>query len=156
MSGIKIYPPNQLPAEGISDAQFRVWKEELEVYLETENKFDKFLPGGRYAEWQAAEENENRIEVHKAPDTAEQLTRIRKDLRQFITLIAKYVNIDYYNPIIRHSTSLAWIYTKIREDFDIQQQGIHFFNILDLAWDPTGQTTPVGFYNSFRSINASY
>ena len=152
MSGIKIYPPNQLPAEGISDAQFRVWKEELEVYLETEEKFDKFLPGGRYAEWEAAEVNENRIETPKDPDTEQHLIKIRKDLRQFITLIAKYVNIDYYNPIIRHSTSLAWIYTKIREDFDIQQQGIHFFNILDLTWDPTGQTTPVGFYNSFRSI----
>ena len=44
MPAIKLYPPDQLPAEGVSDAQFHVWKEELEVYLESEDKFDKFIP----------------------------------------------------------------------------------------------------------------
>ena len=151
MSGIKIYPPNQLPAEGVTDVQFKIWKEELEVYLETEDKFEVFLPGGRYETWKSAESYEGRIEGHKAPDTAEDLTKIRKHLRQFITLVAKYVHFDYYNPIIRHSTSLQWIYKKIREDYDIQQQGVHFLNILDLTWDPTGQMTPIGFYNSYRS-----
>ena len=152
MSGIKIYPPNQLPAENVSDVQFKIWKEELEVYLETEDKFEKFMSGGRYEDWQPAESNENRIVNHKEPDEATDLHKIRKDLRQFITLVAKYVHMDYYNPIIRHSTSLKWIYNKIREDYDIQQQGVHFLNILDLAWDPTGQTTPVGFYNNYRSL----
>ena len=152
MSGIKIYPPNQLPAEGVSDVQFKIWKEELEVYLETEDKFEKFMAGGRYEDWQPAENFEQRIQNHKPPDTADDLNKIRKDLRQFITLVAKYVHMDYYNPILRHSTSLKWIYNKIREDYDIQQQGVHFLNILDLTWDPTGQTTPVGFYNSYRSM----
>ena len=152
MSGIKIYPPNQLPAEGVSDVQFKIWKEELEVYLETEDKFEKFMAGGRYEDWQPAENNENRIATPKGPDEEADLPKIRKDLRQFITLVAKYVHMDYYNPIIRHSTSLKWIYNKIREDYDIQQQGVHFLNILDLVWDPTGQTTPVGFYNNYRSL----
>ena len=58
MSGIKIYPPNQLPAEGVSDVQFKIWKEELEVYLETEDKFEKFMSGGRYEDWLPAESNE--------------------------------------------------------------------------------------------------
>ena len=126
MSGIKIYPPNQLPAEGVTDVQFQIWKEELEVYLETEDKFEKFMEGGRYSKWLAAETNEKRIEAHRDPDKASDLPKIRKDLRQFISLIAKYVNNDYYNPIIRHSTSLEWIYKKLREDHDIQQQGVHF------------------------------
>ena len=151
MSGIKIYPPNQLPAEGVTDVQFKIWQEELEVYLETEDKFEVFLPGGRYDTWMSAESFEGRIENAKTPDTAEELLKIRKNLRQFITLVAKYVHFDYYNPIIRHSTSLKWIYKKIREDYDIQQQGVHFLNILDLTWDPTGQMTPIGFYNSYRS-----
>ena len=152
MSVIKIYPPNQLPAEGVTDVQFSIWKEELEVYLETETKFDKFLPNGRYSEWTAAEVNELRITTAKEPDHENALLKIRKDLRQFITLIAKYVHNDYYNPIIRHSTSLQWIYKKIREDHNIEQQGKHFFNIIDLSWDPTGQTTPIGFYNNYRSL----
>ena len=153
MSGIKIYQPSQLPAKGVSDAQFGIWKEELEVYLETKSKFDKFLPGGRYKNWQPAETLEHRIEAVVSPDTNDDLIKTRKDLRQFITLVAKYVHIDYYNPIIRHSISLNWIYNKIREDYNIQQQGIHFLNILDQTWDPTGQTTPTGFYNSYRSLN---
>ena len=152
MPGIKIYPPNQLPSEGVTDDQFQIWKEELEVYLETESKFERYMPGGRYEKWQAAENLEGRIAAVIAPDKYAELTKIRRDLRQFITLIAKYVHNDYYNPIIRHSTSLAWIYKKIREDHDIQQQGTHFLNILDLSWDPTGQTTPIGFYNSYQSL----
>ena len=58
MSGIKIYPPSQQPAEKISDVQFDIWKEELEIYLEQEPKFEKFLPNGRYAQWTAAEVND--------------------------------------------------------------------------------------------------
>ena len=152
MSSIKIYPPNQLPAEGITDVQFAIWKEELEVYLEIENKFRNFLPGGLYEEWTPAEQNEKRILLAKAPDTETKLPDIRRDLRQFITIIAKYVHQDYYNPIIRHSSSLKWIYTKLREDYNIMTQGIHFFNILELTWDPTGQMTPIGFYNQYRSL----
>ena len=151
MSSIKIYPPNQLPSEGVTDVQFAIWKEELEVYLEIEDKFQKFLPGGRYATWTAAETNEERITRPKSPDLEEHLPKIRRELRQFITLVAKYVHMDYYNPIVRHSTSLQWVYKKIREDYDIQQQGIHFLNILDIVYDPTAQTTPIGFYNSYRS-----
>ena len=95
--------------------QFSIWREELEVYLECENKFRKFLPGGTYDNWKAAEENEKRIISHKAPDTADSLPDIRRDLRQFIVIVAKYIHQDYYNPIIRHSTSLEWIFKKIRE-----------------------------------------
>ena len=129
MSSIKIYPPNQLPSEGISDVQFEIWREELEVYLEIENKFRKFLPGGRYQTWTPAETDENRILAPVDPDKVESMADIRRELRQFVTIVAKYVHMDYYNPIVRHSSSLQWIYTKIREDYDIQRQGIHFFNM---------------------------
>lgn len=152
MSTIKIYPPTQLPAEGVTDVQFKIWKEELEVYLEIEEKFRKFLPGGRYQTWTSAEINEDRVTAAITPDTEAKLPDIKRELRQFITIIAKYVHQDYYNPIVRHSTSLEWIYKKLREDYDIQQQGIHFLNLLDLSWDPTGQMTPIGFYNSYRSM----
>ena len=149
---IKIYPPMQLPAEGITDTQFQIWKEELEVYFELEPKYIKFLPGGRYESWEAAEMVEGRILGTKEPDKNEELPKICRELRQFITIFAKYVHTDYYNPIIRHSTSVQWIYNKIREDYDIQLKGVHFLNILDLQWDPTAQTTPTGFYNSYRSM----
>ena len=152
MSSIKIYPPAQLPNEGVTDTQFSIWKEEMEIYLECEAKFRKFLPNGKYQNWIAAEENDQRILVAITPDTADLLPDIRRDLRQFISIVAKNIHQDYYNPIMRHSTSLRWIYKKIREDFDIQLQGIHFMNILDLSFDITGQTSPTGFYNQYRSM----
>lgn len=152
MSSIKIYPPNQLPSEGVTDVQFQIWKNELEVYLEIEAKFRKFLPGGKYDTWIPAEDNELRITEPKGTDTDEHLPEIRRELRQFITIVAKYIHLDYYNPVIRHSSSLKWIYAKIRQDYDIQQQGIHFLNLLDLKWDPTEQTTAIGFYNQYRSM----
>ena len=152
MSSIKIYPPNTLPQEGISDVQFEIWRETLEVYLEIEEKFRKFLPDGRYENWIAAEINDKRILVAKEPDKAEHLPDIRRDLRQFLTIVAKYVHMDFYNPIQQQSTSIKWIYKKIREDYDIMTQGIHFFNLLDLTWDPTGQQSAIGFYNQYRSM----
>ena len=152
MSSIKIYPPNQLPAEGINDVQFEIWCEQMEVYLEIETKFRKFLPGGKYDTWTPAEQDEKRILTPKGTDTADSLPDTRRELRQFITIVAKYVHQDYYHPIIRHSTSLKWIYKKIREDLNLQQQGIHFFNILDISWDVTEQTTPIGLYNQYRGM----
>jgi hypothetical protein len=99
MSSIKIYPPAQLPNEGVTDTQFSIWKEELEIYLECETKFRKFLPNGKYQNWIAAEENEKRILVAITPDTAESLPDTRCDLRQFISIVAKNIHQDYYNPI---------------------------------------------------------
>ena len=81
MATIKIYPPNPLPPEGVTDVQFQIWTHELEVYLEVETKFLQFLPGGNYSTWISAEENENRIIEPIDPDKAEDLPKIRRDLR---------------------------------------------------------------------------
>ena len=62
-----------------------------------------------------AEINDKRILVAKEPDKAEHLPDIRRDLRQFITIVAKYVHMDFYNPIQQQSTSIKWIYKKIRD-----------------------------------------
>ena len=149
---MKIRYPSVLPQIGVSDAQFSFWKDKLEVYLETEQKFHKFLPGGRYQTWEPAERNEHRIVTHVAPDTAESLPEIRRHLRAFITTIAEYIHIDYYQPMARHSTSLKWIYDKIRQDYNLELQGIHFLNIIDVKYDPTGSEVPIGFYNRYRSL----
>lgn len=63
----------------------------------------------------------------------------------------KCVSEGHYNTVIRHSTSLEWIYDTLRSDYDIQQRGIHFFNILDVTYD-SSVATPVSFYNKYRTI----
>ena len=152
MATIKIYPPQQLPAEGVTDVQFKIWTEELEVYLDIDDRFQKFLPGGRYENWQAAESFPDRLATATAPDKNEDLPKFRRELRQMLTIIAKLIHTDYYNPILRQSTSLQWIYTRLRQDYDIMQQGIHFLNLLDVKWDITASTTPTGLYNNYRSL----
>ena len=150
MPAIKIYPPDPLPQEKVSDAQFNIWKNKLEVYLNREKSYRKFLPGGQYSTWIAAEQNELRITT--ALNETDDIQDIQCELREVITLISEVVHIDYYNPIHRQSTSLEWIYKKLRKDYNIQQQGIHYLQILDFKYDPTENVTPIGFYNSYRSF----
>ena len=149
---IKIKPPDPLPRGKITEIKFNMWKNKLEVYLNTEEEFEPFMPGGKYSTWTAAERYEDRIETAIGEDTPAQLTKHREQLRSFITLISERVHEDYYNPIHRHSTSLQWIYDKVRQDYDLEQQGIHFLQIIDLKWDPTDGETPIGFYNRYRSL----
>ena len=61
MPTIKIYPPTQLPDRGLTETQFNIWKEELEVYLSQEKGFKLFLPGQLYDTWEAAETYSHRI-----------------------------------------------------------------------------------------------
>ena len=152
MATLKIYAPNQLPAEGVTDTTFNIWKDALEIYLEIDERFHKFLNGGDYTTWEAAETYSDRIRALNTADTESNLSSIRKELRQFLCIIAKFVHQDYYQPIVRHSTSLEWIYKKIRQDYGIEQKGIHFLNILDIKYDPTGNVTPIGLYNNYRSL----
>ena len=51
MPSIKVYPPKPLPDRGVSETQFKIWIEELEVYLSQEEGFRKFLPGEAYESW---------------------------------------------------------------------------------------------------------
>ena len=150
MAPIKIYPPAKLPEKGVTDMLFNVWVEELEVYLGQDDTLSVFMDGGAYAEWQAYDANADRINQPQGEDAIAQLPLRRRQLRTFLSIIAKSCDINHYNIVTRHSTSLQWIYTKLREDYDIQQKGIHFFNLLDLKFQPG--TNVVGFYNQYRNL----
>ena len=39
----------------------------------------------------------------------------------------------------------------LRSDYDIQSNGVHFFNVLEAKYDPNKQT-PIAFYNMYRTI----
>ena len=125
----------------------------------------RFMPQGIYNTWQAEETNPDRIEALHArdPDTpelpadgqpvpanrddvlAELLQKRRRQLNTFLAQAAKCVSKGHYTIITRHATSLDWIYDTIRQDFDIQQKGIHFLNVLDLKYDAETRT-PHAFY----------
>ena len=102
MPTIKIYPPSQLPDRLVSETQFNIWVEELEVYLSQEKDFEVFLKGGNYENWESAETNPDRILEVKPEDrvqvgggvdanTARQrnndkVQKLRKDIRTDVEL----------------------------------------------------------------------
>ena len=59
MPTIKIYPPSQLPDRNVSENEFYIWKEQLEVYLNQEESFQQFLEDGKYNTWKKEEEAES-------------------------------------------------------------------------------------------------
>ena len=125
----------------------------------------RFMQDGRYNQWQSQETNPHRI-LELDPDDPETpennvqnrqgrlqelLVKRRRQLKRFLGQVAQCTSKNLYAAIVRHATSLEWIYTKIREDYDIQKKGIHFLNIVELKYDPE-KKTPAGFYNEYRTI----
>ena len=149
-----------------------MWQEELEVYISQDPDFKIFLPDQLYGKWTCFEEDRNRIPALKARDIIvarnnrngenitedealeandEKLDKIRTSLRTVLSIIGKCVSEGHYTSVIKHSTSLTWIYNMLRSDYDIQNKGVHFFNILEIKYDPA-KHTPVAFYNLYRTI----
>ena len=169
MPTLKIYPPTQLPDRDVTETQFNIWQEELEVYLMQEKEYAIFLKDGAYDTWESLETNKDRIAALKAEDilqadatanrsereaeaaNSDFLKNIRKNLRTTLSIIGKCVSQGHYNSVIRHSTSLEWIFNMLRSDYDIQQKGIHFFNILEVKY-VANNSTPVAFYNQYRTV----
>ena len=159
MATIKVYPPTQLPDRGVSETQFKIWIEELEVYLSQVDRYEVFLKDGEYSTWQSQENHPNRLSSVKGED-ARQPDRTRdtanlklrvKDLRTVLSIVGKCVSQGHYDAVVRHSTSMESIYDMLRCDYDIQQKGIHFMNILDMKYDPV-KHTPIAFYNEYRNV----
>ena len=125
----------------------------------------RFMTGGVYANWTSQEANPHRIPAVLAEDPqlpeenaanraavmTELLSKRRRELWTFIGQIAKIASKNMYAVIVQHSTSLEWVYQKLREEYDIQTKGIHFLNIINLQYDPETKT-PAGFYNEYRTV----
>ena len=165
MPQIKIHPPKQLPEQAISQQQFEDWVNELEIYLGQDDNMARFMSDGLYNEWLSQEQEPNRLQAlldgdpdqpeenaqNRAAKQRELLAKRRRELRTFIGQVAKSASKNMYAGIVRHATSLNWIYNKIREDYDIQTKGIHYLNIVDVTYDPETKT-PAGFYHEYRTV----
>ena len=161
MPQIKVYPPNQLPDRGVSETQFKIWLEELEVYLSQEDKFRPFLAGGDYENWRSQENYPDRLQALQGKDLegpsrtnatdADKLKERVRDLRTVLSIVGKCVSQGHYDVVVRHSTSMQSIFRNLRCDYDIQQKGIHFLNILDAKYDAS-KHTPIAYYNEYRTL----
>ena len=103
-----------------------------------------------------SQENHPNILASVKGEDARQLDRTRdtanlklKDLRTVLSIVGKCVSRGHYDAVLRHSTSMESIYDMLRCDYDIQQKGIHFMNILDMKYDPVKH---IAFYNEYRNV----
>ena len=56
----------------------------------------------------------------------DKLESIRINLRTVLSIVGKCVSEGHYDSVVRHSTSLKWIFDMLRSDYDIQSKGVHF------------------------------
>ena len=150
MSRIKISKPERLPREGITDTDLNTWKNELLNYLNQDDDFELFMSSGRYAQWEAAEVIPKRLTEHKAPDTEIDLQKRRKQLNNYLTIIAGVCYKDHYMTIIEQSTSLQWIWDELKNVYQITHVGKDFLNIVDIKFDPDTMTA-TSVYNAYRA-----
>ena len=88
MPQVKVFPPDQLPATGVSETKFDIWYDQLLNYLEQEDDYALFMDGGAYDTWEAAEEYPDRIRRVVDPDRgAVTLANRRRQLRTFLTIV---------------------------------------------------------------------
>ena len=151
MPSIKIYPPTPLPDRKVDETQFNIWTEEIEVYLSQENDFALFLPGAIYDNWASFETNNLRIDALKQADRViagaillltKLLMKTLRDSpsdREIFALFSPSLGNVYLKDITTQSSVTPQAF---RCDYDIQQKGIHFFNILDLKYDSQSTTSP--------------
>ena len=163
MPVVKIHAPEKLPVRDLTQQKFDVWKTQLRAWLSSDDSLAHFLTNGRYNQWEAEEANPLRIPhlVQPGPDpelpadaTAVQqqdlLDKRRRQLDIFLSQVANCVSDNHYTTVVRHATSLEWIFNKIREDYDIVQKGIHFMNLRRIKYDAASMT-PSGFYHQYRT-----
>ena len=150
MIRIKISKPDRLPREGVTDIDLHTWKNELINYLSQDDNFDVFEEDGQYPSWEAAESNKHRILTAVEPDTQLDLIKRRKQLSNFITIIAGCCHKDHYMTIIEQSTSLDWIWNELKGIYQIVHVGKDFLNIVDIKFDPTTMSATT-VYNAYRS-----
>ena len=149
-SRIKISKPDRLPRDGLTDTDLNTWKNELLNYLGQDDNFDLFTDSGRYPQWIAAEVDRNRILAAVVPDTALDLSKRRKQINNFLTIIAGCCYKDHYMLIIEQATSLDWIWKELKNLYQITHVGKDFLNIVDIKYDPeTMSATSV--YNQYRA-----
>ena len=117
MPAIKIFPPKQLPDKGLSDQKFEAWTTELEVWLGKDDEMTRFMEDGQYSTWLAEKFSPGRIpdlsrldpvtvnaeanEQAKIDKKAEIISKRKRQLKTFLSQVAKVITDNHYNVVMR-------------------------------------------------------
>ena len=167
---LKLIQPKQLPAENVTSAEFKPWQNHLINFLQQDVENFRFLPGGMYAEWGAANEIEGNMRVAALAAEDEDLTAIngvveavpvkeaRKtklfkirnaQLGKMLQHIVSFVNYTEADDIDQASTGMEWIFRYLRQHYNIEAKGPNFLKITEHVYKKG--TLPQVFYKQFKT-----
>ena len=166
---LKLLQPKELPETGVTISQFKPWVNHLRNFLQQDVENNRFLPGGEYETWKAANESANGkriIEIHdddedKVEITAEKDGEKKKTLTKKLMIkrnaqlgkmlqhIVSFVHYTEADDIDQNSTGLEWILTYLRQHYNIEARGANFLKITEHCYKSDMQ--PQVFYKQFRT-----
>ena len=166
---LKLNQPKELPAEGLTSAQFKPWQNHLTNFLQQDVNNYRFLPGGDYQVWKAANEVESNLRIEElhvndedlqainasaeaATKAARKVKLLRERNSQLAKMIQHIVSFVHYteaDDIDQLSTGVAWILTYLQQHYNIQTKGANFLKITDHVYKT--EMSPQVFYKQFRS-----
>ena len=143
---LKLLQPKELPETGVTISQFKPWVNHMRNFLQQDVENNRFLPGGDYETWKAANKSANGkriIAVHAddednvniiaetvvAKKTAMEkklLIKRNAQLGKMLQHIVSFVHYTEADDIDQSSTSLEWILTYLRQHYNIEARGANY------------------------------
>ena len=168
---LKLIQPKELPADGVTSAQFKPWSNHLINFLQQDVENFRFLPGGRYSSWSPASDsvsNQRIVQLHAndpdfleienhatytAPQKAakkEILLHTRNaQLGKLLQHISSFVYYTEADDIDQISKSLEGIFSYLRQHYNIEAKGSNLLKITEHTYK-SGTSHQV-FYKQFRT-----
>ena len=166
---LKLIQPKELPATGLTTAQFKPWVNHLINFLQQDVENARFLAGGEYDLWKAASEVENGKRIvtinpndedkpaidaeadatKKANMKKKLLIKRNAQLGKMIQHIVSFVHYTEADDIDQSSISLEWIFKYLRQHYNIEARGANFLKITEHCYKSDMQ--PQVFYKQFRT-----
>ena len=119
---------------------FNAWKDNLLYILALETKFAPFLVDGyEWAKYSSADVNRGFTDdagANATPPTGLKKEEKVKHLTLFLGQIANYATIISRNQIVKNSTSLKNIWSKLREHYGLQASGSKFIDLSSVRLIP--------------------
>ena len=167
---LKLIQPKELPADGLTSAEFKPWTNHLTNFLQQDVENFRFLKGANYSTWSPASEsatNTRIIALHADdPDhlaiNAENLTNPQKvvkrvrllnmrnaQLGKLLQHVSSFVYYTETDDIDQLSKSMEWIFTYLRQHYNIEAKGSNLLKITEHTFK-SGTSHQV-FYKQFRT-----
>ena len=119
---------------------FNAWKDNLLYILSLESKFALYLqPDAQWAKYTTTNPNRGYTDdagASSTPPTGLKKEEKVKNLQLFLGQIANYATIISRNQIVRNSTSLKDIFSKLREHYGLQTSGSKFIDLINIRLNP--------------------